>query len=98
MIRRSSRLNRAVALAEVQGPQAGIDAVNAIQNRSSLESYHLLHAVLGEFESRLGHARAAAAHFQKALQLAEIKSEQVFLAKRLQACEQKPSENGKLTK
>ena len=79
-------LNRAVALAEVQGPQAGIDAVGAIQNRSSLESYHLLHAVLGEFESRLGHAPAAAAHFQKALQLAEIKSEQAFLAKRLQAC------------
>ena len=68
-------------------PQAGIAAVNAIQNRSSLESYHLLHAVLGEFESRLGHAPAAAAHFQKALQLAEIKSEQAFLAKRLQACE-----------
>ena len=84
-------LNRAVALAEVQGPQAGIDAVGAIQNRSSLESYHLLHAVLGEFESRLGHAPAAAAHFQKALQLAEIKSEQAFLAKRLQACEQQRS-------
>jgi predicted RNA polymerase sigma factor len=47
-----------------------------------------LHAVLGEFESRLNHARAAAAHFRKAMQLAEIKSEQAFLAKRLQACEE----------
>jgi RNA polymerase sigma-70 factor (ECF subfamily) len=81
-------LNRAVALAEVRGPQAGIEAVNTIQNLQSLESYYLLHAVLGEFESRLNHARAAAGHFRKSLQLAEIKSEQAFLAKRLQACEE----------
>src|SRR5207342_724400 len=53
-------LNRAVALAEVQGPQAGIEAVSAIQNLPSLESYYLLYAVLGEFELRLNHFRAAA--------------------------------------
>jgi RNA polymerase sigma factor (sigma-70 family) len=80
-------LNRAVALAEIQGPQAGIEAVGAIQNLQSLESYYLLHAVLGEFEIRLNHLRAAAGHFRKALQLAEIKSEQTFLAKRLRECE-----------
>jgi RNA polymerase sigma factor (sigma-70 family) len=80
-------LNRAVALAEVHGPQAGIEAVGASQNLTSLESYYLLYAVLGEFESRLHHAHAAAAHFRKSLQLAEIKSEQLFLAKRLEACE-----------
>lgn len=80
-------LNRAVAVAEVQGPQSGIEAVGAIQNLQSLESYYLLHAVLGEFEIRLNHARAAAGHFRKAMQLAELKSEQAFLAKRLQACE-----------
>lgn len=80
-------LNRAVALAEVEGPQAGIEAVNAIRNLQSLESYYLLYAVLGEFESRLNHGHAAAAHFRKSLQLAEIKSEQAFLAKRLEACE-----------
>lgn len=82
-------LNRAVALAEVHGPQAGIEAVGAIQNLQSLESYYLLYAVLGEFESRLNHSRAAAAHFRKSLQLAEIKSEQTFLAKRLQVCEER---------
>lgn len=80
-------LNRAVALAEVHGPQAGIEAVNAIQNLQSLDSYHLLYAVLGEFEARLNHPRAAAGHFRKAMQLAEIKAEQAFLARRLQACE-----------
>jgi RNA polymerase sigma factor (sigma-70 family) len=80
-------LNRAVALAEVHGPQAGIEAVSAIRNLQSLESYHLLYAVLGEFEARMNHSAAAAAHFRKSLQLAEIKSEQVFLAKRLRDCE-----------
>lgn len=80
-------LNRSVALAEVQGPQAGIEAVSAIRNLQSLESYYLLHAVLGEFEIRLSHPRAAAGHFRKALQLAEIKSEQTFLAKRVRECE-----------
>ena len=80
-------LNRAVALAEVHGPQSGIEAVSAIRNLQSLESYYLLHAVLGEFESRLNHAQAAASHFRKSLQLAEIKSEQTFLAKRLKDCE-----------
>lgn len=81
-------LNRAVAVAEVHGPQAGIAAVNAIRNLQSLDSYYLRHAVLGDFEARLNHASAAAAHFRKAMELAEIKSEQVFLAKRLAACQE----------
>ncbi len=80
-------LNRAVALAEVRGPQAGIEAVCRICNLHSLDSYYLLHAVLGEFESRLNHSQAAAAHFRKSLQLAEIQSEQAFLAKRVRECE-----------
>jgi RNA polymerase sigma factor (sigma-70 family) len=80
-------LNRAVALAEVNGPQAGIDAVHAIENRQPLASYYLYHAVLGEFESQLNRLPAAAGHFRKALELAEIKSEQAFLAERLQACQ-----------
>jgi len=80
-------LNRAVSIAEVHGPGAGLEAVRDIQNLQSLESYHLLYAVLGEFELRLNHSRAAAAHFRKSMQLAVLKSEQAFLSKRLQACE-----------
>lgn len=81
-------LNRAVALAEVQGPQAGMEALRKIQNLPSLETYYLLYAVLGEFESRLRHPRSAVVHFRKSLQLAEIKSEQEFLSRRLQTCEE----------
>ncbi len=81
-------LNRAVALAEVRGPQAGIDAVNAIPELKALESYYLLHAVLGEFELQLNRRPTAAAHFQRALALAEMAPEKRFLEKRLQACEE----------
>jgi RNA polymerase sigma-70 factor (ECF subfamily) len=85
-------LNRAVALAEARGPQAGINAVKAIADLKSLESYYLFHAVLGELESQLNHLPAAASHFRKALELAEMTSEKVFLAGRLQACAQETGE------
>ncbi|HUA37879.1 MAG TPA: DUF6596 domain-containing protein [Candidatus Sulfopaludibacter sp.] len=81
-------LNRAIVIAHLQGPRAGLDALAAIRDLEALNTYYLLHAVLGEFESRLNHAQAAAGHFRKSLQLAEIKSEQAFLAKRLRACEE----------
>ena len=81
-------LNRAVAVANVHGPQAGLDAVTAIPHKEELESYYLLYAVLGEFEAQLNDPLAAAGYFRKSLQLAEIKSEQKFLLKRFQACEE----------
>ena len=78
-------LNRAIVIANIHGPQAGLDAVAAIDDLDKLESYYLLYAALGEFEERLSHRESAANHFKKALDLAELKSEKTFLAKRLQA-------------
>ncbi|MDQ3623433.1 MAG: hypothetical protein M3463_13235 [Verrucomicrobiota bacterium] len=80
-------LNRAVALAKVVGPGAGIQAIEVIPDRQQLESYYLTHAVLGEFERQRHHFPAAAAHFRKALQLSEAKSEQAFLSQKLRECE-----------
>jgi RNA polymerase sigma factor (sigma-70 family) len=80
-------LNRAVAVANVHGPKAGLEAVAAIENRDKLESYYLLYAVLGEFESQMNDPLAAAGYFRKSLKLVEMKSEQAFLTKRLEACE-----------
>jgi predicted RNA polymerase sigma factor len=62
--------------------------VAAIHDLDKLKTYYLLYAVLGEFEARLNHSQAAAGHFRKSLQLAEIKSERMFLTKRLLACEE----------
>jgi len=81
-------LNRAVAVANVYGPQAGIDAVAEIHNANQLNSYYLLYAVLGEFEKQLNHFQAAIENFRKALELTELTSEQLFLSKRLQDSEE----------
>ena len=59
----------------------------AIRDRGKLESYYLLYAVLGDFESRLGNTKAAAGHFRMALKLADTKCEQAFLEKRLRESE-----------
>src|SRR6266550_2636154 len=81
-------LNRAVAVANVHGPQAGIEAVETIENGSQLNSYYLLYAVLGEFEKQLNNFQAAIDNFRKALELTELSSEQLFLSKRLRDCEE----------
>jgi RNA polymerase sigma factor (sigma-70 family) len=80
-------LNRAVAVANVQGAQAGLDAVGGIRDVDKLKSYYLLYAVLGEFEMRLNHPDIAAGHFEKAVELTQVKSEQTFLSGKLQACQ-----------
>src|ERR1043166_3320312 len=79
-------LNRAVAVAQVSGPAAGIKAVQAIQNKRQLDSYYLLHAVMAEFEAQLDNRKAAADHLRRALELTDLPSEQSLLSKRLQEC------------
>ena len=79
-------LNRAVAIANVQGPEAGLKAVRGVRDLSKLSSYYLLYAVLGELEMRSGNRQGAAEEFRKSFELAETKSERAFLLKRLQAC------------
>ena len=73
-------------VANIDGPAAGLEAIAAIHDLKKLDSYYLLYAVLGEFEARLNHSQAAAGHFRTALRLAEMKSERLFLTKRLLAC------------
>jgi RNA polymerase sigma-70 factor (ECF subfamily) len=80
-------LNRAVAVANVHGPRAGIDAVQGICNRRELDAYYLLFSVLGDFEAQLGNAGTAAGHFRRAVALTNVRSEQAFLSRRLQECE-----------
>jgi RNA polymerase sigma-70 factor (ECF subfamily) len=82
-------LNRAVAVANVHGPAAGIEAVEAIENAEQLRSYYLVYAVLGEFEKQLNHFQAAIDNFRKALELTELTSEQSFLSERLRDSEER---------
>lgn len=82
-------LNRAVAVANVHGPQAGIESVRAIRGAHQLNSYYLLYAVVGEFEAQLSHFPAATDNFRKALELTNLSSERSFLSKRLTDCQQR---------
>ena len=79
-------LNRAIVVANLHGPKAGLEAIAVIPDLETLNTYYLLHAVLGEFETRLNHNQAAAGHFRKSLDLAQIKSERLFLSQKLEAC------------
>jgi RNA polymerase sigma factor (sigma-70 family) len=79
-------LNRAVAVANVHGPRAGIEALETLHNREQLNSYHLLYVTLGEFEARLGRP-AAIKNFRKALELATLRSERTFIAKKIDDAE-----------
>lgn len=73
-------LNRAVVVAQLHGPQAGLTALAAIPERERLDSHYLFHAVSGEFHWRAGDARAAAESFRRALALAHVGPEQAYLA------------------
>ncbi len=74
-------LNRAVAVANLHGPQVGLDALAAIAPRDQLESHYLLHAVLGELNWRLERHAAAAGNFRRALHLAQVGPEQTYLTR-----------------
>lgn len=77
-------LNRAVAVAHLHGPQAGLDEIAKISRRDRLESQYLLHAVVGELQWRLKNHQAAKASFRRALQLAQVEAERLHLRQMLQ--------------
>ena len=68
-------LNRAVALAEVEG----VDVALASIDDSPLDSYYLLHAVRADFLRRLGRAELAAAEYDAAAALTDNEAERAFL-------------------
>jgi RNA polymerase sigma-70 factor (ECF subfamily) len=62
-------LNRAVALARVKGPAAGLHALTALEGNRSLRDYYFLPSVQGQLWAELGHPERAAAYFRRALSL-----------------------------
>ncbi len=79
-------LNRAIALAELHGPQAALDALATIPDRDVLASYPFYPATLGEMYRRLGQFEVAAPYFARALALTSSPAEQHFLQQKLIAC------------
>jgi RNA polymerase sigma-70 factor (ECF subfamily) len=79
-------LNRAIALAQFEGPERGLAEIRAIADRERLEDYPFHAAAQGELELELGNREAAREHFEAALRLARNASERHFYERRVKAC------------
>jgi RNA polymerase sigma-70 factor (ECF subfamily) len=74
-------LNRAIALAEIEGPQAALEIVD----RLPLAEFHYLHSTRAEFLRRLGRVAEARGAYERALALAASEAEQRLLERKLAA-------------
>ena len=84
-------LNRAVALAMVFGPAAGLEIVDALTSEPSLEGYHLLPSVRGDLLAKLGRSDEARAEFERAAALTRNARERELLLGRAGACARESS-------
>ena len=80
-------LNRAIAIAQRDGPERGLEAIDAIKDRDRLAGYPFYPAALGELELRRGRHKIARKHFRAALTLARNPMERRFLQQRVGACQ-----------
>jgi RNA polymerase sigma-70 factor, ECF subfamily len=76
-------LNRAVAVAMVEGPQAGLALIEELEATSDLDKYHLLHASRADLLRRLNQHQGAAKSYQLALMLVTNDRERKYLQRRL---------------
>jgi RNA polymerase sigma-70 factor, ECF subfamily len=76
-------LNRAVAVAMVDGPQSALAIVDRLIAKGELDRYHLVHATRADFLRRMGSLTEAAASYERALALVQNDSERRFLERRL---------------
>jgi RNA polymerase sigma factor (sigma-70 family) len=79
-------LNRAVAVAMVEGPAAGLAIVEALAEAKALRGYHLLPSVRGDLLERLGRHSEAREAFAAAAALTENAQERALLERRAAAC------------
>ena len=76
-------LNRAVAVAMVQGPRTALELIDRLAASNDLENYHLLHAARADMLRRLANFPEAAKSYDRALELTANESERRYLQRRL---------------
>lgn len=76
-------LNRAVAVAMCDGPQAGLQLIDAILKRGELTDYHLAHSARAELCRKLGRIKEARTSWKRALFLAQQDPERRFIERKL---------------
>jgi len=82
-------LNRAVAVAMVEGPEAGLALMDSLAAAGELDGYHLLHAGRADLLRRLGRTGEAAIAYRRALEHAANPVERAFLRRRLGEVDQR---------
>ena len=80
-------LGRAVAIAEKEGPERGLEEIRAIADGDRLAHYPFYPAAVGELELRSGRSARAAEQFRAAIELARSPMERRFFEQRLRDCE-----------
>jgi RNA polymerase sigma factor (sigma-70 family) len=80
-------LNRAIAIAQNEGPERGLEEIRSIADSARLGAYPFYPAALGELEFRRGKRETAREYFRTALTLARNPVERRFLDQRVSACE-----------
>ncbi len=76
-------LNRAVAIAMRDGPEAGLTHIDAVLEHGELASYYLAHSARAELYRRLGRTAEAQSSYEKALALTQQEPERQFLRARI---------------
>ena len=79
-------LNRAVALAMLFGPEAGLEVVEALRSEQALQRYHLLPSVRGDLLRKLGRLEEARTEFVRAAGLTQNERERKLLLDRAAGC------------
>jgi len=77
------QLNRAVAIAMRDGPEAGLKHIDAVLEHGDLANYYLAHSARAEMYRRLGRTAEARSSYEKALALTQQEPERQFLQERI---------------
>ena len=77
------QLNRAVAIAMCDGPEAGLTHIDAVLEHDELANYYLAHSARADMYRRLGRTAQARASYEKALALTQQEPERQFLQERI---------------
>ena len=77
------QLNRAVAIAMRDGPEAGLTQIDAVLEQGELANYYLAHSARADMYRRLGRTAEARSSYEKALALTQQEPERQFLQQRI---------------
>ncbi len=80
-------LNRAIAVAQLQGPDRGLEEISGISDRERLADYPFYFAALGELELKAGRLQRAKQHFRAAVAVARNPMERQFFEQRVKFTE-----------